>query len=94
MDLTDKELQHYARDFCEKLTVLPFDNTKFTLCVNQLRKQLDQHILLSEDADKAWLASKTVIELLQAQHEVLTQKCDAALDQARLTQNQFETALI
>ena len=87
MDLTDKELQHYARDFCEKLIVLPFDNTKFALCVNQLWKQLDQHILLSKDANKALLASKTVIESLQAQHKLLTRKHKAALDQACLTQN-------
>ena len=79
MDPNDEELQRYVRDFRAKLAVIPFDTTNFALCVAQLQKELKQHLLLSNNADKAWLASKTVIELLQVQHKVLTQKRNAAL---------------
>ena len=94
MDPNDEELQRYVSDFCSKLAVIPFDNTDFALRVAQLQKELKQHPLLSNDANKAWLASKTVIESLQVQHKLLIQKRKAALDQARLTQNRFKTGVI
>ena len=74
MDPNDEELQRYVRDFCEKLAIVPFDNTYFVLHVAQLQEELKHYLLLSGDADKAWLTNKTVIKQLTAQHKMLAKK--------------------